>query len=57
MYQEGSHDTIEALREALRDYYGTAMQENPMAVIELSGIDNMSDPQILELSEKLGLRG
>ena len=44
------------LREKLKDYYGTAMTSGfPMAVIELSEIDDMSDEEILEKAESLGL--
>ena len=46
----------EELREKLKDYYGTAMTSGfPMAVIELSEIDDMSDEEILEKAEGLGL--
>ena len=46
---------IEELRDALMDYYGTAMQENPMSVIDLSEVERMSDLQVLEEAERLGL--
>lgn len=46
----------EELREKLKDYYGTAMTNGvPMAVIELGEVDDMSDEEIIEKAESLGL--
>ena len=46
---------IDALRSELMDYYGTAMQEFPMAVMDLETIRTMSDAEILEEAGKAGL--
>ena len=47
---------IEELKQQLKDYYGTAMYNSfPMAVIELSRIENMSDEEILREARKIGL--
>jgi hypothetical protein len=40
---------IEELKEKLKDYYGTAMTNGfPMAVFELSEVDELSDDEIME---------
>ncbi len=47
---------VSSLRDRLRDYYGTAMASGfPMAVIELSEVESMSDEEVLERAEELGL--
>ena len=46
---------IAVLRKLLMDYYGTAMQSFPMAVIELSNIEDMSDDEIIVEAQKIGL--
>ena len=47
---------IEELKERLINYYGTAMYNGfPMAVIELSRIENMSDEEIIREARKIGL--
>ena len=47
---------VEYLRGQLRDYYGTAMTSSfPMAVMELSEVDSMSDDELIEKEEELGL--
>ena len=47
---------ISYLRAQLRDYYGTAMVSGfPMAVMELSEVDSMSDDEVIEKAEELGL--
>ncbi len=46
-------DETEELREKLKDYYGTAMMSgNPMAVIDLSRVENMDEQQLREEAEK-----
>ncbi|MDO4520982.1 MAG: hypothetical protein Q4B44_05010 [Erysipelotrichaceae bacterium] len=46
-------DETEELREKLKDYYGTAMMSgNPMAVIDLSRVENMHEQQLREEAEK-----
>ena len=46
----------EDLRKELKDYYGTAMfNGNPMAVMELSRVDNASDAELERLSRQAGL--
>ncbi len=46
---------IDDLRSALMDYYGTAMQEFPMAVMDLERIRTLSDAEILEEARKAGI--
>ena len=46
---------IDDLRSALMDYYGTAMQEFPMAVMDLERIRTLSDVEILEEARKAGI--
>ena len=51
----GQELDIDILRSALIDYYGTAMGEFPMAVMDLERIRAMSDAEILEEARKTGL--
>lgn len=47
---------VSYLRDRLRDYYGTAMvSEFPMAMAELNEVDSMSDEEVIEKAEKLGI--
>ena len=46
----------DAIRDSLRDYYGTAMTGPfPMAVMDLAKIDRMSDSELLNTARKNGL--
>ena len=46
---------IETLREDLMDYYGTAMMSGfPMAIMDLSDVENASDLKLIMLAEKAG---
>ena len=45
---------IEILRQQLMDYYGTAMSTFPIAMMELSEVENASDEEIIEMAESLG---
>jgi hypothetical protein len=43
-------------REKLEDYYGTAMANGfPMAVIDLGRVGNMSDDEVREELNRLGI--
>lgn len=44
----------ERLREDLIDYFGTAMMYNPMAVIELSDVENASDFKLEQIAIQNG---
>ncbi len=47
---------IRRLRRDMEDYYGTAMFGGfPMAVMDLSKVERMSDREIIELAEKNGV--
>ena len=46
---------IEELREKIKDYYGTAMQFNPIAICDYSNVDNMTDEEVIEEAKKLHL--
>ena len=46
----------QAARQALMDYYGTAAHCGmPMAYLELSCVEAMSDEEVIEEAQKLGL--
>ena len=44
----------EKLRNDLIDYFGTAMSYNPMAVIELSNVQNTSNYNLIQIALKNG---
>ena len=44
---------IKQLRDALKDYYGTAMQYHPNAMGDLANVDSMSDDEVLKEAEEL----
>ena len=55
---------IEALREELKDYYGTAVYVMsqvdeevglPYALAELVAVDNLTDEQVISLAKENGL--
>ena len=51
------NDDVEELREKLRDYYGTAMTSGfPMAVIDLSEVDDLDDDEVRKKARKNGIR-
>lgn len=42
------------LRRNIKDYYGTAMfSGSPMAIIELSKVERMSNEELVKLAKKL----
>ncbi len=44
------------LRRDMKDYYGTAMFNGfPMAVMDLSKIERLSDGELVELAQKNGV--
>ncbi len=46
-----SDEQITAVRNAVRDYFGTAMESGfPMAVMELGRADAMSDEEVVEFA-------
>ncbi len=47
---------VDALREYLRDYCGTAMFNGfPAAIIDLGDIDRMDGRELCQLAERLGV--
>jgi len=44
----------ERLRSDLIDYYGTAMIYNPMAVVELSDVQNSSNDRLVQIAIQNG---
>lgn len=47
---------VNQLRSDLKDYYGTAMWNGfPMALMDLSRIEQMSDQEIIELAQQIGM--
>ena len=47
---------IEEIRSELEDYYGTAMVNGfPMAMTDLSDLENKSEEELRELAEELGI--
>ena len=47
---------VDALREYLQNYYGTAMFNGfPPAIIDLSELDRMDGQELCRLAERLGV--
>ena len=47
---------VNRLRRDMKDYYGTAMFNGfPMAVMDLSRVESMSDQELVELAHKNGV--
>ena len=47
---------VRRLRRDMKDYYGTAMFNGfPMAVMDLSKVERMSDRELVELAQKNGV--
>ena len=47
---------VNRLRKDMQDYYGTAMFNGfPMAVMDLSKVEQLSDQELVELAQKTGL--
>lgn len=46
---------VDALREDLKDYYGTAMQFNPVAMMDLVKVENASDEEIVNIAINNGI--
>ena len=47
---------VDALREYLRDYLGTAMFNGmPMAVVDLADVDRMDDLELVHKAQELGI--
>ena len=44
----------EELRQDLINYFGTAMSYNPMAVVELSNVQNISNDKLIQIALKNG---
>ena len=54
-YNEETVD-IDRVKEALKDYYGTAMTSGfPMAVVDLAKVDTMNDDEVLYTAKKNGI--
>lgn len=45
---------FERLRADLMDYYGSAISEFPMAMIELSNVECASDDELIAMAESEG---
>ena len=45
---------FDRLREDLKDYFGTAMAYNPMAVIELSEVERASNEKLIQIAIQNG---
>ena len=44
------------LRRAMEDYYGTAMFNGfPTTVLEMSEVERMSDQEVVDLAQKIGM--
>ncbi len=46
---------VEELRKDLIDYFGTAMQYNPVAMMDLVKIENASDEQVVQIAMQNGI--
>lgn len=42
---------VDALREDLKDYYGSAMQYEPAAVMDLIKVERASDSEIVKIAQ------
>ena len=42
---------IEALRKDLINYFGTAMQFNPMAIMDLAKVETASPEELVEIAQ------
>ena len=42
---------IETLRKDLIDYFGTAMQFNPKAIMDLTKVENASPEELVEIAQ------
>lgn len=47
--------TVDDLRRNLQDYYGTAMQQFPVAAADLAAVDGMSDEEVITEARKAGI--
>jgi len=45
---------VDKLREDLIDYFGTAMQFNPVAVVDLGVVENASPEQLVNIALQNG---
>lgn len=45
---------INELRSALLTYYGTAIHNNPMAIMELGEIEHATAEELVEMADQLG---
>ena len=52
-----SNYNVREIKRELEDYYGTAMTHPflHMAIMNLGGLDNLSDDQLVELAKKVGI--
>lgn len=47
---------VNRLRRDMKDYYGTAMFNGfPMAIMDLSKVERLSDRELVELAQKNGV--
>lgn len=46
---------IKRLREALLDYYGTSIDRFPVAIMDISRIQEASDDELIQIGLELGL--
>ena len=46
---------VEELRKDLIDYFGTAMQYNPIVMMDLVKIENASDEQVVQIAMQNGI--
>ena len=47
---------VSGLRRDMKDYYGTAMFNGfPMAVMDLSKVERLSDQELVELAQRNGV--
>ena len=53
--EDNMNINIEKLRSDLKDYFGTAMMSFPMAVIELSEVENASPERLVKIALDNGI--
>ena len=54
--EEYDDEEIEQVRDALRDYYGTAAFSGfPMAIMDVIDTDEMDDEEVIETARRAGI--
>ena len=52
---EAQGQELSDIRNAMLDYYGTAMQQNPLAAMDLGRIGQMSGEELIQEAQAVGI--